>query len=1157
MNLRYPFILLAFLVTSAAFAQPGDTTIIQTFTFEEQNNPLTAYDSPGRRWFQFPSSDQGTHYQKILMYHTLKCFEDGTAGGLGFPCGEWDYLSYNYLYKHTGMFDSTFTWHPRYLVNNQFVQTASLSTQAPVNTYQYTNTYLTIDQTNSESIGTIGAGAEAISGPWSNAPRARTQYLLTAAELTAAGLVAGDIHRIQVSQTEIAGLYEELQIDLRAVGTAALNNFDAGPFTTVFHSDVELSNTGTIIHFTTPFTWNGTSNLVVQLSYARHNDATSSFSMGDNTNYNACITSSGNDRYILFDGGDKVIVPPAAFDNISSEITISFWQYGTPEFQPEDGTTFEGVNSNNQRVLNTHLPWSNGRVYWDAGYNGGYNRIDKAATTAQYEGKWNHWAFTKNATTGVMRIYLNGVQWHTGGSLFNTMEDVVKFYIGAAAGWTNYYRGAVDDFAIFNVALDAATINAWKNRTLTTDHPFWNNLQVYYTFDEDNNSPILDHSPNGHHAQLSGNPSRVLFAPHDLFKDPVISTYRPQISFYQGDYVTSTVTSTSAYTLSPTPVVVEEYTIANYNPVLINSSSYYNSAWSYTYDPSGVAIDSTVVNADFQLINDSLWYYQAPVERLIRYELGRYITPYGIQLDMGEGWTWVYDVTDFAPLLLDSVELECGNWQELLDLKFVFIEGEPARDVTRIENVWNGNWNLNSFDQNVTAKTLTLEEGESEVKLRTTVTGHGFGNDNNNCGEFCYNTHSVRVNGTNQWQWEIMQDCDLNPLFPQGGTWIYARAGWCPGAPGTTKEFELTPFVQNNAVMVDYNIEYDPYGNYVTESQAVYYGAKNHSYDAEIDRILAPSDFLLNSRFNPNCDNAKFVLRNKGSEPLTSATIQYRVNNGATETYFWTGNLGFMESTEVEFSVSNSEMWIGGPLNTQRFYIDIVSIGNGVDENPSNNHAESTFKRPVIYSYLPGSDDDNRLIIIFKTNSAFQETRYTLYDRLGNVVFARNDFDAPNVTYRDTIQLNAGCYTFQLLDSEGDGLSFFANNDGNGTCRFDRVNGADFINFENDFGKEILHSFVWETNLVSVEENSAPLRTSVKVYPNPTAQNATVEVIGMDRVVTVEIIDLHGKTVYKETIERRMKNDAVPLSTSQLANGLYLIKVSDATQTGTTRLIKE
>lgn len=99
-------------------AQTADTTWVQTFTFEAQNNPATPYDSPGRRWFEFPDSDNGTSYRKVLMYHRLKCFEDGTAGGLGYPCGEWDYLTYTYLFDHTGVLDSNLLTHPRWKIED-------------------------------------------------------------------------------------------------------------------------------------------------------------------------------------------------------------------------------------------------------------------------------------------------------------------------------------------------------------------------------------------------------------------------------------------------------------------------------------------------------------------------------------------------------------------------------------------------------------------------------------------------------------------------------------------------------------------------------------------------------------------------------------------------------------------------------------------------------------------------------------------------------------------------------------------------------------------------------------------------------------------------------------------------------------------------------
>jgi hypothetical protein len=146
--MRHLYLVIFLGLSIHSLAQPGDTTIVQTYTFEAQNNPATAYDSPGRRWFQFPASNNGVNYQKVLMYHTLKCFSDGTAGGLGFPCGEWDYLSYNYLFEHTGVLDSTLQQHPHYLINNQNFTTASIRATAPFDIFQTEQITSTINNPN-------------------------------------------------------------------------------------------------------------------------------------------------------------------------------------------------------------------------------------------------------------------------------------------------------------------------------------------------------------------------------------------------------------------------------------------------------------------------------------------------------------------------------------------------------------------------------------------------------------------------------------------------------------------------------------------------------------------------------------------------------------------------------------------------------------------------------------------------------------------------------------------------------------------------------------------------------------------------------------------------------------------------------------------------
>ena len=184
----------------------------------------------------------------------------------------------------------------------------------------------------------------------------------------------------------------------------------------------------------------------------------------------------------------------------------------------------------------------------------------------------------------------------------------------------------------------------------------------------------------------------------------------------------------------------------------------------------------------------------------------------------------MFDVTDYAPLLKDSVELECGNWQELLDLKFAFIEGTPPREVKNVTAFWKGTHYLSNWDETILPQTYAPGDGESMWRLKTRASGHGFG-QGNNCAEFCDNTHSVKVNDVPQWSWEIMQECADNPLYPQGGTWIYDRAGWCPGAPVRTADLELTPLVAGqDSFTVEYDVTSDPFGNYRMEGQIIGYG---------------------------------------------------------------------------------------------------------------------------------------------------------------------------------------------------------------------------------------------------------------------------------------------------------------------------------------------
>jgi hypothetical protein len=1143
--MRTFFTLLLAVVACHIHAQVADTLIVQTFTHAAQNNPNTAYDYPGRRWFDFPASNNGTSYQKILMYYNLKCFEQGTAGNLGFPCGEWDYLSYTYLYQHTGLFDSTLTTHPHYLLGGQDFDSVQITDEPQFNLQQWPTTSSVLDMqeesyVQTDTLNTFG------NGPLTNLPQGRHQYIYRSEELSASGLAAGDLVQISLNSLVDGPVnYSQLQVKGQWTTSNTLEQWSNAAWIDLYAASTNLDESGWLnFNFSSPLAWDGVSNLLLEISY-QNTDAMSSPLMATvEKDYHCHVSAQGRDRYITFDGDDRIDLPSAAFASIDDEITIAFWIFGDTEIQPADGTVFEGIGSSNERIVNVHLPWSNGRVYWDAGHDGGYDRIDKAANANNYEGQWNHWAFTKNASTGQMKMYLNGVLWHSGSNLDNTMEEILHFSLGAARSWSNYYAGSIDEFAIWNTALDEPTIAAWMNRDLNDTHPAWDQLQVYYSFDGPSSVIIPDDSGNEHHGVVAGNPQRNDYAADELWRNATVDSIRPVLRFFTG---VASIVNTDTFETLPVeipPTSWTTYAIQNHAPVVVDATAVWTQAYTYLLDVDGNVIDSASVLLDVTVSNDTLSYFQAPFEIINRFELNRFITMYGIGLDLGDnGWTWITDVTDFAPLLRDSVELEAGNWQELLDLKFVFIEGTPAQDVLRVERVWDGNYALNTFDEQVVAKEITKQEGEVAWKLLTTNTGHGFGFDNNNCGEFCNNMQTVKVNGTTLSTWDILQECADNPLYPQGGTWVYDRAGWCPGMNSTTKEFDLTQSAGNEATFdIDYDITQDPYGNYVFFGTLIGYGPKNHLHDPEIDQILAPSAQLIHSRWNPICDNPRFVLRNKGAMPLTDVNIVYGVEGGEPQSFHWIGNLEFMESEEVELTSNDALMWSGDDEEVLTFYITLTLSSDGVDENGTNNHAESTFLRPPTYQYT--NLDDNRLIIQLKTNASNLESSYTLYDRMGNVVFERSGFAAPNTTYRDTLELNAGCYMFHLRDAGDDGLSFFANDDGNGNCKLDRISGLDFINFENNFGKEIIHYFNWNTDLVSVDDTPKDdLR--VHLYPNPNNAYAMIRTTGMDHQLDVRIVDVTGQLVYAASFNKRYDSDEIRINTDSLADGWYQVWVSD------------
>lgn len=1122
------------ITTMALQADPGDTIKVQTFTF----------GSPQDAWFDLPGLDLSV--EKILMKYTLKCNPAQSPA-----CGEWDYLTYTYLYEHTGALDSTLLTHPWFMANGSAPDVFSYS---DVPTYIATpewTYFIVYDDTLSLSNTVVGAPNTTTAAPFNTAqPMSRTQMIWTAEELIAAGMAAGEITGMDLELLAVGEVLHNLRIRVKNTAAAAFSSalFESG-LTEVFAGDVTMTAGWSGVDFLTPFYWDGVSNILIDISWQNTAGGTPFAVQAETLADTRVLTAAANDKYIEFHTPDLADVAGNPLSDLNDQVTVAFWSMGDAPFQPQNGTTFEAITSTGARVLNSHTPWSDTNVYWDAGNDGGYDRINKAATAAEYEGNWVHWAFTKNTATGSMKIYKNGTLWHSGTGKTKPMTGIDHLRLGKGNwGGSESYAGFMDEFAIWNAELDPATISAYMFKDLDAAHPFAGNLKLYYQFNDGDG--ITEPDASGMYDLGLIGATTIPVAATEITRNGVLSADRPVVRFEQGTFVSHV---DSSFTVTDVPN--DPITLVYYDPADPTTATDTVLVWpvDYTYfiyNEEGEVIDSITVEPTATINNLDLEYYSDPFEVINTYELARYITPYGIGLDLGEGFTWTFDVSDYRPLLHDSVHLSAGNWQELLDLEFWFIEGTPPREPKSVEQVYYGFYTYGlatSFDEQTVPKEVTIPADAENTRVKIRVTGHGFGGTSN-CAEFCSREHYLYVDGEQVWSKEVWRDdCDLNPVYPQGGTWVYDRSNWCPGAEVWTYDHELTPDVTPGSTYTfDYNAESYTWNGagsvptYVTSVQLVTYGEPNFALDAALDAVIAPSDDDMQSRKNPICQNPIVRITNTGSTTLTSLDITFGIVDHDQDTYTWTGELGFMESEEV---VLPNFGW----TNTGTHFIATISNPNGgADEYSFNNSITTPLAIPPQYP--------NEFIIDMKTNSASHENDVFLYDQHGNVVFERTTF-SDNTTYKDTLNLEEGCYELYVWDYGEDGLSWWANADGSGWFRTRNIDGSYIKNFETDFGGLIYLQFTIGNYTPIAEEPVQP--AVMQVYPNPADASVYVKVrLQHLDDIRLHITDVTGKTIHTEQRDRT-QSDVFHIDTSMYPAGTYLVVLQAGAELQTEMFVVE
>lgn len=1119
-----------FLLSSvSAIASPGDTVVVKTIRFD--TNLRSGI-------FQFPG-DAPSHWEKISMLYKMRC-KDGQVSTQASPnlgCGEWDYNCYTYIIDSSQV-DSLISLSPSHSISG-FSGSNFIFTTQPQSvytmSYQQAVNYTSVIN---ETVSTVGNGNISLNKPFGTVnTSSRSQYLFTASELSSAGLISGDINGLRLNIVAFGSTINNLRVNIKTTSqlqldpdkpetTGFLNVFYLG---TTFNSPGEQS-----FNFHTPFSWDGISNLIVEFTYSNPSSGNNSIVLAHNAGFNAGMHATGPDHYLRFDGGVQALkVNNDIYNMISDQITIAFWSFGDSLKLPANTTALEAIDSLNHRQVNVHLPWSNSRVYWDCGGDagGGYDRVEEAANADDFEGRWNHWAFTKNANTGEMKIWLNGSLFASGTNK-TKLIDISNFIFGAGLTGSLYYYGGMDDISIWNISLDSSAISDIMFKDITTSHPFYSNLLVWYKLNEGNGNTVLDASPNGFDSQLI-NPAWWSHRGHELGRNFNISSERPNTSFIQGTYV-SNIQQVAVIDSLPKPASsVITYTVQNNNLLIVDTVYAWQAGYYYIYDPQNIVWDSIYVNPEDSIQPSTLTWYQ---RRPMRLELINFITPYGKGLNMNglSGKTWVFDVTDYAPSLRGPVFLGMGDgiYQEDNEITFVFYEGTSPRTARSIQQIWpNGTWVSPSYneiynDKYFEPRMLTMDPGASMYKIRSAISGHG------QEGEFIPRYHTISVNDTVSFTRKVWKACASNPIYPQGGTWVYDRAGWCPGADVDLAEFEITALVSPGSVAeLDYSLPYNMNpgsSNYRVNNQLVSYGPPNLPVDAAIDYIKQPTSRTEFARLNPLCNAPVVRIKNTGSSALTSLVVTYGRTGGDMSVYNWAGQLDFLETTEITLPAPD---WQSSQQNN---FIAYISMPNGnADIYNWNDTLTSDFNPPPIYP--------NQLIFELKTNYRASENRYIVTNSAGDTVLYR-DFLNDNTVYRDTLDLAADCYTLFLTDDGDDGLSFWANT-GAGSGYF-RIKGDTgniiYKSFNPDFGNNIYHQFTTGYALPVPEISKGDI--DLKIHPNPAGDYLQFEYSARPgSKADIILINIAGQAVLQQEVQSQEGKEHLLLDLSNLQNGIYFL----------------
>jgi PKD repeat protein len=192
------------------------------------------------------------------------------------------------------------------------------------------------------------------------------------------------------------------------------------------------------------------------------------------------------------------------------------------------------------------------------------------------------------------------------------------------------------------------------------------------------------------------------------------------------------------------------------------------------------------------------------------------------------------------------------------------------------------------------------------------------------------------------------------------------------------------------------------------------------TYDAGIESLSLPPSACSNVE-------GKITLVNHGSETITSVLMEVSVNGENPVEFVWEGDqMGPYQARDFEIPAVFFEQ-----AGANTYTVTILEVNGNQDENPANDTASADFGVPPEVS-LP-------VMLHLETDYNAWGTTWKLYDAQNNVI-QQGDAYTNNSVYDIELDVDAGCYKFVMMDSDGFFSGYYSITDGNNTVIVENSN---------------------------------------------------------------------------------------------------------------------